>query len=175
MTRYQFGSCDYGTSQRMHRACAQQFLCGSGKINRSDMLGALAASTDAALAKECWDGWDLGNERLHEDDKPGDDVWDLDELTEAFADVRKAFDHYFPPPAIYTIDELYVVRSDEGDGGWSIHANGTEDEDGLAPVITCGGADMIDGEWSRPTKADLADALARINAGNLQKLGEDVS
>lgn len=61
---------------------------------------------------------------------------------------------------------LVLVRSDAGDGGWSLHAPGSTDEDiaeGDAPALLTGEAEMgEDGEWSAPTAADYAEALVRL-------------
>lgn len=56
---------------------------------------------------------------------------------------------------------LDLVRSDTGDGGWSLHAPEMEDKDGLSPVLASGPADMFCGEWDRPNQQDydLAQAV----------------
>lgn len=59
--------------------------------------------------------------------------------------------------------DIYMIRSDQGDGGWSLHAEGTEDEDGIAPVLASGPAERnADGEWNRPNADDYAAARAKI-------------
>jgi hypothetical protein len=62
---------------------------------------------------------------------------------------------------LYT--DLVLVRSDAGDGGWSLHAPGATDEqiaEGDAPALLTGEADMDDdGEWTAPTADDYAAAL----------------
>lgn len=60
-----------------------------------------------------------------------------------------------------TDDDFEVIRSDQGDGGWSIHwKHDEEDEDGLTPVLVSGPADWLSsGEWNRPNKEDFADAI----------------
>jgi hypothetical protein len=66
--------------------------------------------------------------------------------------------------SLYT--ELVLVRSDAGDGGWSLHAPGATDEqiaEGDAPALLTGEADMDDdGEWTAPTADDYAEALRRL-------------
>lgn len=47
--------------------------------------------------------------------------------------------------------KLYVVYSDQGDGGWSIHSCTMEDEDGIAPVLKSG--------TGEPTIYDVQAAL----------------
>lgn len=57
-----------------------------------------------------------------------------------------------------------ICRSDMGDGGWSIHAPGSTDDDireGLAYPLLTGTATMRSGQWSRPNAADVRRA-ARI-------------
>ena len=59
------------------------------------------------------------------------------------------------------VGELVLVRSDLGDGGWSLHPAGSTDEDiaeGRAPVLASGTATMVDGVWDGPTEADYAAA-----------------
>lgn len=55
--------------------------------------------------------------------------------------------------------DLTLCRSDQGDGGWSLHPPGFSDEDiasGFAPILATGGAkwrnDMAD--WDRPDTQD---------------------
>lgn len=59
--------------------------------------------------------------------------------------------------------KFVLVRSDQGDGGWSLHERGVSDDavaDGDAPLLTSGTAVWDDdGEcWSRPNDVDFADA-----------------
>ena len=56
---------------------------------------------------------------------------------------------------------LEMIRSDTGDGGWSLHAPWAEGPDGLAPILLSGPAEWDEeaGEWNRPTQADY-DAAA---------------
>ena len=62
---------------------------------------------------------------------------------------------------------LILVRSDQGDGGWSLHSPGVTDKEiaqGDAPPLTSGTASMDEnGEWDRPDSADYARAL-RVSA-----------
>jgi hypothetical protein len=62
------------------------------------------------------------------------------------------------------------TRSDQGDGGWSLHAPGSTDEDiatGDAPALVTGVSRKRGGKWLRPNARDYADAalvLARETA-----------
>jgi len=61
------------------------------------------------------------------------------------------------------IEKFVLCRSDAGDGGWSLHAPGSTDEDiatGEAPPLVTGGAAWLDDRWSRPSAADYAVALS---------------
>lgn len=59
------------------------------------------------------------------------------------------------------MDKFILVRSDMGDGGWSLHAPGATDEDiatgDAAPLVT-GVSRKRAGEWLRPNARDYADA-----------------
>jgi len=58
--------------------------------------------------------------------------------------------------------DFEVLRSDQGDGGWSIHWKHDEpDENGLRPVLLSGPSsfDAERGDWARPTHEDFADAI----------------
>jgi hypothetical protein len=54
-----------------------------------------------------------------------------------------------------------LIRSDTGDGGWSIHWKYDEDEDGIpSQILVSGEATWLSqGEWSRPNAEDYADAI----------------
>lgn len=61
------------------------------------------------------------------------------------------------------MNEIDMVRSDTGDGGWSLHPAGYEDADyasGNVPVLASGEAtqDPLTKEWDRPNDADYAAA-----------------
>lgn len=63
--------------------------------------------------------------------------------------------------------KLVLCRSDAGDGGWSLHAPGTTDEDiasGEAPYLASGTATWDDelGAWSRPDANDFTAANAKL-------------
>lgn len=67
---------------------------------------------------------------------------------------------------------LELVRSDTGDGGWSLHAPELDGEDGYSPVLASGPAEWDEqarcgyGDWNRPTQADYdAARMARDRAG----------
>jgi|SRR5262245_335642 len=61
---------------------------------------------------------------------------------------------------------LDLIRSDSGDGGWSLHVPGIE-----TPVLT-GFAhwDVEAQEWTRPTPADYAEAMLRLQPPDVHKL-----
>lgn len=63
---------------------------------------------------------------------------------------------------LLTLDDLELVRSDAGDGGWSIHLRGSLDlqNDPMpdAPLLS-GLAERIGGYWDRPTSNDYDTAL----------------
>ena len=65
---------------------------------------------------------------------------------------------------------LRLVRSDAGDGGWSLHLDATDHAiaAGDAPALTSGPSDWDSdtGEWVRPDAGDYAAALAK--AGKVQ-------
>jgi hypothetical protein len=59
-------------------------------------------------------------------------------------------------------NDLVLCRSNTGDGGWSLHAPGSTDEEiacGEAPYLACGPGEMEDGQWSRPNPLDYGRAL----------------
>jgi hypothetical protein len=68
----------------------------------------------------------------------------------------------------WTSDKLILVRSDQGDGGWSLHAPwATADQiaSGDGPPLQIGSADYTsDGEWARPDRFDYARAMNVLSA-----------
>lgn len=60
--------------------------------------------------------------------------------------------------------DLELVRSDTGDGGWSLHAPELDDEDGQSPVLVSGEAEWDEtanhgyGDWNRPNQGDYDEA-----------------
>jgi len=63
-----------------------------------------------------------------------------------------------------TQSHLILVRSDKGDGGWSLHPAGLTDEEiatGEAMLLASGTADWINGQWNRPNAQDYAIAKMR--------------
>ena len=69
------------------------------------------------------------------------------------------------------MNEFVLCRSDRGDGGWSLHAPGSTDEDiasGDAPPLICGTSLMVGQRWQRPDADDYVGAeealAARDNA-----------
>ena len=67
----------------------------------------------------------------------------------------------------YTKRDLELIRSDMGDGGWSLHLRGDEDEDGMPNnVLLSGESKRSDsGEWLRPNKEDYEEALSMVFHG----------
>jgi hypothetical protein len=64
-----------------------------------------------------------------------------------------------------TVNDLVLCRSDEGDGGWSLHAPGSTDNaiaTGNAPYLASGSATDIENGWDRPNAADYHAALAAL-------------
>lgn len=64
-------------------------------------------------------------------------------------------------------DDLVLCRSDTGDGGWSLHAPGSTDEQiatGEAPYLVSGPAefDADQGDWNRPNEADYREAAEKL-------------
>lgn len=62
---------------------------------------------------------------------------------------------------------MILIRSDGGDGGWSLHPAGYPDEqyaDGTVPTLAEGEAEWVDGGWNRPTEADWAAAERKAAA-----------
>jgi hypothetical protein len=63
----------------------------------------------------------------------------------------------------WTSDKLILVRSDAGDGGWSLHAPwATADQiaSGDESPLQSGTADYTsDGEWARPDRFDYARTM----------------
>ena len=65
------------------------------------------------------------------------------------------------------VRNLVLVRSDAGDGGWSLHAPGSSDEQiasGYAPCLVSGTAICIGGTWDRPAEADYQLATTRLHS-----------
>jgi hypothetical protein len=63
---------------------------------------------------------------------------------------------------------LYVLRSDTGDGGWSLHSAGQiamAEIEGDSPNMLLSGPaqwDSATGGWNRPNAADIEHAVALI-------------
>lgn len=58
--------------------------------------------------------------------------------------------------------DFILTRSDQGDGGWSLHAPGSTDEDiatGEAAALVTGVSRKRAGKWMRPNARDYADAV----------------
>jgi hypothetical protein len=58
--------------------------------------------------------------------------------------------------------DLVVIRSDTGDGGWSLHWLHDENEDGMPGAILVSGPSSFNddtGDWNRPGVEDYADAI----------------
>jgi len=73
----------------------------------------------------------------------------------------------------YTRDDLMLLRSDTGDGGWSLHTKDAvilaEASGDVPETIISGHAEWIEendlhrGHWNRPNWADYEEALAIVN------------
>lgn len=69
-------------------------------------------------------------------------------------------------------ENLVLVRSDAGDGGWSLHAPWATDEqiaDGSEPPLMSGPADWVESrgsevEWNRPNSLDYQQAMNVLSA-----------
>jgi len=58
--------------------------------------------------------------------------------------------------------DFILTRSDQGDGGWSLHAPGSTNEDiatGEAAALVTGVSRKRAGKWMRPNARDYADAV----------------
>ena len=52
-----------------------------------------------------------------------------------------------------------LIRSDTGDGGWSLHLSADEASDGVpSRILLSGKSDLVDDEWARPNAEDWAHA-----------------
>lgn len=161
MARYEFQSTLHRNMAEMADAIAEAWLTAGGSNTAADIAAALA-TTDAALAAECAGGFGLA---------AIPDSYDADAESHMaangydVADLAAAFGRYRARDAIRA--GLVLCRSDQGDGGWSLHAPGATDEQiasGDAPALAEGDAEMDDdGEWNAPTAADY-DAAARAYA-----------
>jgi hypothetical protein len=65
-------------------------------------------------------------------------------------------------------EQLILVRSDTGDGGWFLHtpwATADQIASGGEPPLESGTADYrSDGKWARPDRFDYARAMAVLSA-----------
>jgi hypothetical protein len=64
----------------------------------------------------------------------------------------------------FDADDFVLVRSDAGDGGWSLYAPNATDEQiasGDEPPLSSGEAELEDGEWDRPNAEDYDIARVR--------------
>jgi hypothetical protein len=59
-----------------------------------------------------------------------------------------------------------LCRSDQGDGGWSLHPPQHSDEDHML-VLASGSADLVDDQWTRPNQTDYDAALAEYRKSAL--------
>jgi hypothetical protein len=60
---------------------------------------------------------------------------------------------------------LILVRSDQGDGGWSLHDPAATDDEiacGLSPPLLSGPSECVDDEWIRPNRQDYQIAQAAL-------------
>lgn len=81
-----FQGTSYRTSRAMHDAIAEAWLCAGGNNGRSTMQDILAEFTDIELANDAAENWGF----------EGNAAFDVNELVEAFADLRRDFDQRFP-------------------------------------------------------------------------------
>jgi hypothetical protein len=68
----------------------------------------------------------------------------------------------------YEMGELVLVRSDTGDGGWSLHAHTPTPGSDIGvsgfdpnPILT-GPAELVDDEWNKPNAEDYREAMRLI-------------
>ncbi len=56
---------------------------------------------------------------------------------------------------------IYIIKSDQGDGGWSAHDRDEEDADGIAPALAYGVAkwDEARDDYDWPTPAMVAGLI----------------
>lgn len=58
-----------------------------------------------------------------------------------------------------------LCRSDRGDGGWSLHAPDSTDEQiasGDSLALVTGESETVNGEWIRPNESDYRAAVERL-------------
>lgn len=69
---------------------------------------------------------------------------------------------------VVAVDDLVLCRSDTGDGGWSLHAPGSTDEQiasGDEPYLASGSAEWGERDgWSRPNYDDYQAAIKELIA-----------
>ena len=69
--------------------------------------------------------------------------------------------------ATYTKADLILVRSNTGDGGWSLHTKDqikdAEEHDDVPELVGSGPAEAVGDGWSRPNADDYAAALSNAN------------
>lgn len=73
----------------------------------------------------------------------------------------------------YNPADLILVRSDNGDGGWSLHPPMSTDDaiaNGLAPILAEGEANRIDNEWDRPNDDDYELAMSKLRPATENKI-----
>lgn len=65
---------------------------------------------------------------------------------------------------------LWLLRSDAGDGGWSLHTKEcvkeAEEHDDVPVVLLSGTADWDGQEWDRPSRSDFNEAYNMLSAKN---------
>jgi hypothetical protein len=66
-----------------------------------------------------------------------------------------------------TAADLILIRSDTGDGGWSLHTKEQielcEPDESPCSLISGPSPKNVDGDWIRPTPGDYAQALRIAN------------
>ena len=83
MTQYVFGSVLYDTSRKYHAAIAQEWLSANGLNSRKFVRESFNSCTDAELADEAVEAWDLLAPKDEERD------WETGELVEIPSDVSR--------------------------------------------------------------------------------------
>lgn len=78
------------------------------------------------------------------------------------------FDVYFKRGDESCCTTLRLMRSDQGDGGWSLHTetqmHAARENEEPADVLLSGPSERNGKEWARPNRDDLHDALKAMEA-----------
>jgi hypothetical protein len=97
MSNYEFGGSLYSNRAMVLNAIAGEWMHAGGANSEADIQEALATFSDAELAAECIDAWQLDRETQAEDPEDDDvpsamerDDWTAEDLAAAFARQREA-------------------------------------------------------------------------------------